>query len=249
MNKTDTDILLVEVRRNTPLVNSLYKTREWNYLGEADISYASGMPLKTADLDNTYEGSALMRYVEDRLRENHSLGEASAKRLFITERESIAASGHATARTKIGRLTHEWRGVPKGTLIMRLVDDNGVEQVYAEKDADSEQDGSSSMSKERAELIAERDRVQEQINELEAREKALGATRVATTEFHNLMCHADHTEGCSWFYEKDEDFDREGSTHYRWLNRYQKAKHAVEEVIGDIADEDFNKIAALVTRA
>lgn len=33
------------------------------------------------------------------------------------------------------------------------------------------------MSKAREELLAERDRVQEQINELEAREKALGATR------------------------------------------------------------------------
>lgn len=104
------------------------------------------------------------------------------------------------------------------------------------------------MSKAREELLAERDRVQEQINELEAREKALGATRVAATEFHNLMCHASHTDRCSWFYEKDEDFDREGSTHHRWLNRYQKAKHGVEEVIGDIADEDFNKIVALVTR-
>lgn len=247
MNKTDTDILLVEVRRNTPLVNSLYKTREWNYLGEADISYASGMPLKTADLDNTYEGSALMGYVEDRLRRGHPLGDEVFKRLFITERESVSAVGYATARTKIGVLAHEWMGVPKGTLIMRLVGEDGVEQIYAEQDSDNKQEGIS-MSKERAELIAERDRVQEKIKELEERDKSLGSTRLGATEFHALMCSWNHTDGCSWHYEKDEDFDREGATRRSWLNKYQTAKSAVEEIVGDLTDEDFTAVATAVNR-
>lgn len=215
-------------KTDTPLVNSLYKIREWEHLATVDIAENLGLSLESANLDNTHEGSTLMGYVEGLLRNDSPLAEPFFKRLFITERESVAAIGRATARTKIGVLTQEWRGVPEGTLIMRLVDEYGVEHVYAEKITNDKQEGIP-MSKERAELIAERD-------------------RVGATEFHNLMCRWNHTDGCSWYYEQDEDFDREGSTRQRWLNQYQTAKSAVEETVGDLTDEKFIAIATVINR-
>ena len=104
------------------------------------------------------------------------------------------------------------------------------------------------MSKAREELLAERDRVQEKINELEERDKSLGSTRVGATELHNLMCQSNHADGCSWYYEHDEDFDCEGSTRQRWLDKYQTAKSAVEETVGDLTDEKFIAIATVINR-
>lgn len=95
------------------------------------------------------------------------------------------------------------------------------------------------MTTTREELIAERDRIQAQIDHLEDRLKAVGAEFVAVTDFHDLMCHGDHIMRCGWFYESDDAFDQPQSTHGQWVERYRKAKIKVEEATGDLTNESF----------
>lgn len=94
--------------------------------------------------------------------------------------------------------------------------------------------------KSRSELVAEQERVAKQIAELDAHEAKLGHVLVAVEKFHDLRCRWNHTDGCSWFYEKDEAFQNPESTHGQWITKYREAKIAVEKVLKhEVSDEVF----------
>ena len=75
-----------------------------------------------------------------------------------------------------------------------------------------------------AELDREIARLQEKREQAardEAIFKALPLEQRVAIVLHGNLCHADHTEGCGWFYEVKKgvhDFSR-NNTHARWLDR------------------------------
>lgn len=94
--------------------------------------------------------------------------------------------------------------------------------------------------KSRSELVAEQERVAQQIAELDAHEAKLGRLLVAVEKFHDLRCRWNHTDGCSWFYEDDDTFQNPESTRGRWVTKYREAKVAVEEALKhEVSDEVF----------
>lgn len=82
------------------------------------------------------------------------------------------------------------------------MDYNGIEENRAKAKADKEK-----------ELLQLRKAVQDEYAARDAipilpQEKALA------TALHSLACHWNHTDGCSWFYDKDTDHD--------WNRSYSK---------------------------
>jgi hypothetical protein len=83
-------------------------------------------------------------------------------------------------------------------------------------------------------------RLKEELESLEAAEKAeseLPVEQRLATVLHSIFCHANHTDGCGWFYETEWDALRKwgkGSSHahyLEWANRLIKLSTSSPENI------------------
>jgi uncharacterized protein YecT (DUF1311 family) len=68
------------------------------------------------------------------------------------------------------------------------------------------------------ELEAKLRRAMERLDAAEQAEAALSEEQRLAVELHELTCHANHTDGCGWFYEQiAKQHDWGGITHVSYL--------------------------------
>jgi hypothetical protein len=67
--------------------------------------------------------------------------------------------------------------------------------------------------------------LQEQLEKKKKEDQSLTPTQRLAKELHDVLCLFNHTDGCSWEYEKDwNDW-----AHAQWLGHAQKLQKACEE--------------------
>lgn len=99
------------------------------------------------------------------------------------------------------------------------------------------------MEKTREELVIEAEKIAEEIRKLDKRRNKLGDLNWAVDRFHSLTCRFNHDDGCGYYYDSDESFDREGSNRNAWKRQYQGYKKKAEQAIGEnLTHERFLKL-------
>lgn len=82
--------------------------------------------------------------------------------------------------------------------------------------------------------IDEKTRELEAVRAEAAKRSAMPEDQRLAVELHEFLCHQNHTDGCSWGYEKDWT----GYAHERFLEKAQKALK--------VSGMDFHTISAVI---
>lgn len=66
------------------------------------------------------------------------------------------------------------------------------------------------------------DKLKKELADLENKQAKLNALPPAISvafQLHELTCTWNHTDGCAWYYEKDEDYTKRGTTRNRYYTK------------------------------
>lgn len=88
--------------------------------------------------------------------------------------------------------------------------------------------------------IAEMQEKREKAARDEAIFKALPLNKRVAIVLHGNHCHANHTDGCGWFYEipRSGEHDFNGSTHRHWLSRADSTIKNLKLAAPNLTDDE-----------
>ena len=85
--------------------------------------------------------------------------------------------------------------------------------------------------KTKAQLQAQITELEAEMRQMEERRQELGEDNWAADQFHEMTCRLNHTDGCSYGYGSDEDFDKDGTPKNKFKLNYLKMKASLERIL------------------
>ena len=89
----------------------------------------------------------------------------------------------------------------------------------------------------------ELERQLEEVNEELESYEGSDPYEVLAEELHSMMCKANHTDGCGWYYHKDTDYAVAGTLRYKYLEYGKTLQAYLSDVAGrSLGAEDVFRI-------